>query len=98
MKFNTKKATIKAALLRGVALYLLAFSPISSASSVFVAYEFGEMAFNDFKNFAGEIGYNFDNKHSVRVSYINVALSERHLSSNEASAVDGENVEGLWRG
>ena len=28
----------------------------------------------------------------------NVALSERHLSSDEASAVEGDNIEGLWRG
>lgn len=68
------------------------------ASSVFVGYEFGQMAFNEFQNFAGEIGYSLDNNTAIRLSFLNVALSERHLSSTEASAVDGDNVEGLWRG
>lgn len=69
-----------------------------NASSVFVGYEFGQMAFNGFQNFAGEVGYTLDSNATIRLSYLNVALSERHLSSSEASAVDGDNVEGLWRG
>ena len=40
----------------------------------------------------------FPNNTSVRFAFLNVALSERHLSSSESSAVDGDNVEGLWRG
>jgi len=70
----------------------------SYASSVFVAYDLGEMAFNNFKHLASEFGYRFDNSQSLRLSYFNVALSERHLSSAEASAVDGDNVKGLWHG
>lgn len=68
------------------------------ASSVFTAYEFGEMSFNGFKNFAGEIGYTLKNDRSIRMVYMNVALSERHLSSSEANAVSGDNVEGKWVG
>jgi len=83
---------------RTAAILAVTFPLVSSASSVFVAYEFGEMAFNKFKNSAGEIGYNFDNKHSVRLSYMNVALSEEHLSSSGTNAVEGGNVEGLWQG
>lgn len=78
--------------------FLLTLSTQTAASSAFVGYEFGQMAFNGFKNFAGEVGYNLDNGASVRLSFLNVALTERHLSSGEASAVDGDNVEGLWRG
>lgn len=69
-----------------------------STNSFFVGYEFGQMVFNDFKNVAGEIGYSFENRHAVRIALFNVALSERHLSSDEASAVEGDNVKGLWHG
>lgn len=88
----------KCVLFKGMACFVLTFPSIGSGNSVFIGYEFGEMAFNDFKNFAGEVGYTFDNKQSLRLSYMNVALSERHLSSSESAAVDGENIEGLWRG
>lgn len=81
---------------------LLSFLLISNSqafgSSVFVGYEFGQMAFNEFQNFAGEVGYSLENNASIRLSFLNVALSERHLSSSEAGAVDGDNIEGLWRG
>jgi len=89
---------IKKALFRWTLVVALFVSNHSYASGWFVGYEFGEMAFNDFKNIAGEVGYTFENKQSLRLSYLNILLSERHLSSSEASAVDGDNVEGLWRG
>lgn len=63
-----------------------------------MGYELGQMAFNGFQHFAGEVGYNLKNNSAVRFSFLNIALSERHLSSSEASAVDGDNIEGLWRG
>jgi len=88
----------KCFLLRLTAVIALIFPSISTANSIFVAYELGEMTFNDFKNFAGEIGYNFENNHSVRFSFMNVALSEKHLSSSSVLAVQGGNVEGLWYG
>lgn len=88
----------KNVLLRIIVLCTLTMPSISGAGSYFVAYELGEMAFNDFKNFAGEVGYNFDNGRSLRLSYMNVALTEQHLSSSSVAAVDGDNVEGLWQG
>jgi len=68
----------------------------ASDASWFAGYDFGQMAFNDFKNFSGELGVRFNNKHAMRLSYLNIALTERHLSSNESSAVEGNYVEGLW--
>ncbi len=88
----------KAIIFRILPLLLLASPSTGSAGSLHVGYEFGQMAFNDFKHLAGEIGYRFENRHAVRIAVFNVALSERHLSSDEASAVDGDNVEGLWQG
>lgn len=66
--------------------------------SVYVGYDLGEMAFNGFQNFAGELGLKFRNDHTIRFVYMNVKLTEKHLSSNVAKAVDGENVTGLWHG
>ena len=77
---------------------LVMFSTQVLGASAFVGYELGQMAFNGFRHFAGEVGYELDNKSSIRFAFLNVALSERHLSSDEASAVKGDNVEGLWRG
>lgn len=65
----------------------------------FIGYETLEMAMNKFQYFAGEIGYRFDKKNQVRLSIMEVKLTERHLSSKyEAAAIDGENVEGYFRG
>ncbi|HOY12697.1 MAG TPA: hypothetical protein PLY70_06130 [Saprospiraceae bacterium] len=63
---------------------------------LFLGYELGEMAFNKFKNFSGEIGVKYNNN-MLRFVYQNVALSEEHLSSNFAKSVDGENVRGLMK-
>ena len=65
----------------------------------FVGYEILEMAMNEFQNFAGEIGYRFDEKNQVRLTMMEVKLTERHLSSKyEAQSIDGEDVEGYFRG
>ncbi len=64
----------------------------------FIGYDLGEMAFNRFQNFAGEVGVKFKNDHMLRFVYMNVKLTEGHLSSDFANAVDGENVTGLWKG
>jgi hypothetical protein len=64
---------------------------------VFLAYELGEMAFNNFQNFSGEIGVKLKNDHLLRFVYQNVKLSEKHLSSDFARAVDGKNVRGLMK-
>ncbi len=70
----------------------------NTKSNVFIAYDLGEMAFNRFQNFAGEVGYKFKNDHMIRFVYLNIKLTEEHLSSDFAMAVDGENVTGLWHG
>ncbi len=66
--------------------------------SVYIGYDLGEMAFNRFQNFSGELGLKFKNDHTIRFIYQNVKLTEEHLSSDFASAVEGENVSGLWNG
>jgi len=66
--------------------------------NIFVGYDLGQMAFNRFQNFAGEIGVKTKNDHIIRFAYQNVKLTEAHLSSSFAGAVDGENVTGLWHG
>ena len=81
-----------------IPLLLIVIPTIGSAGTISIGYEFGRMAFNEFRHFAGEIGYRSDNRHALRIAFFNVALSERHLSSSEASAVEGDDVEGLWRG
>jgi hypothetical protein len=65
----------------------------------FVAYEILEMAMNEFRYFAGEVGYQFGPKYRTRLTGLEVDLTERHLSSSwEAVAVDGEDVIGYLRG
>jgi hypothetical protein len=65
----------------------------------FIGYEIFEMAMNRFQNFAGELGYRFSPRYQLRLTIMEVNLTERHLSSSwEAYAVDGENVEGYFRG
>ncbi|AZQ59346.1 hypothetical protein EJ994_11205 [Maribacter sp. MJ134] len=67
-------------------------------SSFFIGYETFEMTMNKFQNFAGEMGYRFDDKNQIRLMIGEVNLTERHLSSKwEAAAVDGDNVEGYFR-
>jgi len=88
-------------LLRPVALVLLLctfFSTSNALATTYIGYELGEMTLNKFKRFAGEIGYQFDNHATLRLVYLDVVLSEKHLASNFAGAVDGGNVEGLLRG
>lgn len=64
----------------------------------FIAYDFGEAAFNRFQSYSGEIGIRFPNHHLLRLTHMNVNLTEQHLSSSFAAAVDGPNVEGKFFG
>ncbi|MBD0403038.1 hypothetical protein [Flammeovirga sp. EKP202] len=64
----------------------------------FIAYDFGEAAFNQFKSLGGEVGVRFKNDHLLRLAYTHLYLSEVHLSSDFAKAVDGENVKGKQLG
>ena len=83
---------------RTVLITLLLCSSGVKASSFFVGYELGQMAFNDFQNFTGEVGYSFTDDSTIRFTFLNVALTESHLSSDFAGAIDGDDVEGLWQG
>ncbi|MDE8602708.1 hypothetical protein M3I01_007190 [Marinomonas sp. RSW2] len=64
----------------------------------FVGYELVEMGLNEFDEFAGEVGYNFDSVNQVRLVRMDVNLKERHLKSDEASAVTGSGVTGSFEG
>lgn len=64
----------------------------------FIAYELGEAAFNNFQSLSGEIGIKFANNHLLRLTHMNVKLTESHLSTGFAGAVDGNDVEGKFFG
>ena len=64
----------------------------------YAGYDLGEMAFNRFQNFAGELGLGLKNDHVLSFVYLNVKLTESHLTSGFARAVDGGNVTGHWTG
>ncbi|MCI0555590.1 MAG: hypothetical protein L0287_31990 [Anaerolineae bacterium] len=85
-----------------IMICILAANPAFSQTperGYFGAYETLEMAMNNFKYFAGEIGYRFNQKNQMRMTILEVKLTERHLSSGwEAAAVDGNDVEGYFRG
>lgn len=81
-------------------LYFLLSSSrnVSASSSNFVTLELFELTMNDFQNFAGEIGHRFNDRYQARLSIMDIHLTERHLRSAEAAAIDGKNVEGEFRG
>lgn len=64
----------------------------------FVAYELGEAAFNKFQSISGEVGVKFRNDHLLRLTHMNVNLTEAHLSSDFVVVVDGSDVEGKMFG
>ncbi len=70
----------------------------SSKLSFYIGYDLGEMALNRFQNFAGETGIRFKNDQTIRFVYLNIKLTEQHLSSNWITAVDGDHVKGHWHG
>ncbi|ANQ51833.1 hypothetical protein MY04_4498 [Flammeovirga sp. MY04] len=61
---------------------------------LFIAYDFGEAVFNQFRSLGGEVGVRCKNEHLLRLAYTHLYLTEKHLSSDFAKAVDGENVKG----
>lgn len=65
---------------------------------IFMAYEFGEAIFNKFQSISWELGVKFRNGHMTRLVHMDVNLTESHLSSSFAGAVDGNNVEGDFFG
>jgi len=66
----------------------------------FAGYELFEMSMNNFKNFAGEVGYKLDDNSEAKLVVMNVSLTERHLSNKyEAHATDNKgNVDGRFKG
>lgn len=64
----------------------------------FIGYDFGEAIFNQFRSLGSEMGIRRSNDHLVRLAYTHLWLTEEHLSSDFAQAVDGENVEGKQMG
>jgi len=68
------------------------------AEGLFAGYNVGEMAFNDFQHFAGEIGYQLEGGNILKLAHMNVKATEEHLSSSFARAVDGDDVKGLVQG
>jgi hypothetical protein len=67
------------------------------ARGAFLSYEISEMAMNNFSHFAGEAGFRFNPKHQLRLSVMEVAVSERDLAGWWSAAVDGRGVEGYLR-
>ncbi|SEB74532.1 hypothetical protein SAMN04489761_1640 [Tenacibaculum sp. MAR_2009_124] len=60
----------------------------------FAAFELGQAIVNDFKSYSGEIGVRFKNDHMIRLVHMNIKLTEAHLSSDFASAVEGDHLIG----
>jgi len=66
-----------------------------SSNHFFVGYELGEMIPNRMQNYAFEMGYSFADDHSLRITALDVILTERHLASKyEAVSVDGKDING----
>jgi hypothetical protein len=69
----------------------------SREAGAFVAYEITEMSMNRFRNFAGEAGYRFGSKYRLRVSVMEVDVTERDLAGWWSASVEGKGVEGYLR-
>lgn len=71
--------------------------PRSSERAFGVAYEISEMSINGFRNFAGEMRYRFGERHQVRLSVMEVKVTERDLAGWWSAAVSGGGVKGYFR-
>ena len=93
-------STVLLFLLLGIQ-FSFAQSPTANQSKKirpYIAYEFGEAAFNKFQSLSGEIGIRFPNDQMLRLTHMNVQFTEGHLSSDFAVVVKGEDVEGSFFG
>lgn len=63
----------------------------------FVGYELTEMSMNRFRHFAGEAGYRFGPRYRLRVSVMEVDVTERDLAGWWSASVDGPGVRGYFR-
>jgi hypothetical protein len=64
---------------------------------LFLGYELTEMSMNRFRNFAGEAGYRFGPRYRLRLSAMEVDVTERDLAGWWSAAVDGRGVRGYLR-
>jgi hypothetical protein len=55
------------------------------------------MSINGFRNFAGEARYRFGGRHQVRLSVMEVSVTERDLAGWWSAAVSGKGVKGYFR-
>lgn len=69
----------------------------STERGLFAAYELSEMSINGFRNFAGELRYRFEGRHQIRLSIMEVKVSERDLAGWWSAAVSGRGVRGYFR-
>jgi len=70
----------------------------SKTKKWFAGYELLEMSMNDFKYFAGEVGYRINPKNQLRFVIMQVKLSEHHLANKwQSMGVDGANVDGYMQ-
>lgn len=73
-------------------------SPTPPSERAFgLAYEISEMSINGFRNFAGEMRYRLGERHQVRLSVMEVRVTERDLAGWWSAAVSGEGVRGYFR-
>ena len=63
-----------------------------------MAIELGKGAFNKFQSYSGEIDIQLSDDHLLRLVHMIVYLTEQHLSSSFAGAVDDPDVEGKFFG
>ncbi|MCG3158469.1 MAG: hypothetical protein DKINENOH_05113 [bacterium] len=94
---QTRALTVFLAFLLTIPVSLGAQTAQLQPRGAFASYEITEMAVNNFRNFAGEAGFRFDQKHQVRLTVMEVAVSERDLAGWWSAAVEGKGVEGYLR-
>lgn len=69
----------------------------STERGLVAAYELSEMSINGFRNFAGELRYRFEGRHQIRLSIMEVRVTERDLAGWWSAAVSGRGVKGYFR-
>lgn len=80
------------------ALFLSGIGSVHASSDKFASIELFELAMNNGKKYAGEVGYRIDEKYQIRFTFMDILLTERHLASDtEAYAIDGNNVKGIFK-
>lgn len=94
---QTRALTIALIILLAVPGWLGAQASPPEPRGAFVSYEISEMAMNNFRHLAGEAGFRIDRRRQVRLTVMEVAVTERDLAGWWSAAVDGKGVEGYLR-